>query len=214
MKRLYIIYILLNYYCIAFGQKPNEKIVSTINKKSYSFIPISVFNDTTIIGVTSSYRIGSLKELKMYWISVCTDGYYNLTITPEQIYFTSSHENPNPNMLYWLIPIDKITYSKIAIGFKAMNLQQTYYDSTYKDYKLLPQSWTDSTSLLFNSNCKIWTELQVDKMIQLLNKFLKGSKNQIDKTQRIMLKNSIYFGYNKQQIKDWMPKIFEVPKKE
>ena len=214
MKRLLIIYIILNFYCIAFGQKKNEKIVSAIDKKFYSFIPLSIFNDTTIIGVTSPFRIGSSKEITMYWISVCTDGYYNLTITPEQIYLTSSHENPNPNMLYWLIPINKITYSKIAQGFKTMNLLQTYYDSTYNDYKLLPQSWTDSTSLLFGNNCKIKTELQIDKMILLLNEFLKGSKNQIDKIQRIILKNSIYFGHNKQQIKDWKPKIFEVLKKE
>jgi hypothetical protein len=40
--------------------------------------------------------------LEISWTSMYVDGRYILVITPRQIYLRSSHDNPNPNYLYWL----------------------------------------------------------------------------------------------------------------
>ena len=42
------------------------------------------------------------------------DGNYILVVHPTQILLRSSHENPNPNFVYWVMPVDSAQYEALV----------------------------------------------------------------------------------------------------
>ena len=103
-----------------------------------SGVPVSYLKDSTD-GIIYRFReIGkarvSKKAFEIHWNSSCIDGAYYLTITPMQIYLTSAHENPNPNMLFGVLNIDKISSKQIINGFQKSNhFINGYFDEMYND---------------------------------------------------------------------------------
>jgi hypothetical protein len=92
--------------------------------------------------------------IQITWPGPSIDGRYVLTITPRQIYLKSSHDNPNPNYLYWLTTIHKDQYSRIkeylaiqnnALEYSA-NQYSPYHMYFYKNHKeeeFIKETWTD-----------------------------------------------------------------------
>jgi hypothetical protein len=42
------------------------------------------------------------------------DGDFNLVVHPTQVFLVSSHNNPNPNFVYWVCGIDKDQYTALV----------------------------------------------------------------------------------------------------
>ena len=92
------------------------------------------------------------KTIEFYWISPCNDGYYELNVTPRQLYFSSSHENPNPNFLFWAMDINPLLYQSLKkalmdttpAGFAHGYRPFLYYDSSFKTSVTIPEIWNDS----------------------------------------------------------------------
>jgi hypothetical protein len=54
-----------------------------------------------------------LQPILLSWTSGFIDGHFTLTVTPEQVYLMSGHDNPNPNHLYWLKPFSKAGFDAL-----------------------------------------------------------------------------------------------------
>jgi hypothetical protein len=76
-----------------------------------SIYKVQVIPDNVLTGEFDLLITGFEKEsnkkintniIEISWSSMYVDGRYILVITPRQIYLRSSHDNPNPNFLYWV----------------------------------------------------------------------------------------------------------------
>lgn len=222
MKAKFFISILLTLCLhISFSQLPPKLIIKkVINKGGYDYIPLSYLSDSTD-GIIYTFReIGKVKTtnkiFKIHWNSRCIDGTYNLTITPLQIYLTSSHENPNPNMLYWVLNIDSLTFDQIVKGFQKSKLGQnksasySYFDEIYDDAYILSQTYNSA----FEDSCNVLRDQQIDKFFLMLNKYIITNSCKISKSQRVIPINRIFFGESKQMIIDSQLEIIDIPKKD
>ena len=210
------------------GQTKTKLIIATtIDKGDYFYIPKAALADSVQAILYQEKRIKKVspgnRSIKMYWISTCNDGYYNLTITPQQIFFSSTHDNPNPDFLLWVIDIDSSQFRQIKTGFKRMkpngfedlskNYEQSltvFYDNTFKDTFSIPDEWTDDIMSKHNTYCKTQIDSQLEKYLTIINSFL------VDRTKEIRIPiNSMtrkYFSNRKQEFNDWTPVKFTPPK--
>jgi hypothetical protein len=155
------------------------------------------------------------RAIRLYWTSSCNDGYYNLTITPEQIFFSSSHENPNPNYLFWVVNIDSSQYQEVNYGIRNKppigfeNLSKYYwqsltvlYDQKFTDTFTIPDEWTDHIIERHDTYCKSQINRQLDRYISIINSYIS------DKTKKVSIPvvemKPKYFSYNIDEIVSWM----------
>ncbi|SHF71204.1 hypothetical protein [Dysgonomonas macrotermitis] len=62
---------------------------------------------------------------EIYWNSVAIDGRYILEITPLQVLLYSSHDNSNPNYLYWMANLQENEYRKIISHFRILVIHES-----------------------------------------------------------------------------------------
>lgn len=223
--RFCITVVLLAYCPIfqAFAQtrtKPN--LATTLDRGDYFFIPKSalassvdgiVYQDKTLRKVPVTNR-----PIIIYWFSTCNDGSYNLTITPEQIFFSSSHDNPNPNRLYWVITIDRTRYESIRRGLSGsppkdfLDLSKivqppglfkdestTSYRDKFNDLTSIPANWSDVKRAAY---CKAQIKHKLDSYFSLLNSYTLSSREKLAYPKSDSPK---LFSYFKEEIIDWLP---------
>lgn len=203
-------------------------IVATVDKGDYFYIPKAALADT-VKGVYYQLKIDkkvnrNKRPIQFYWISTCNDGYYNLTITPEQIIFSSSHDNPNPNYLFWVVDIDTSQYRQINNGLQRKppqgfeNLSKNYrqsltvfYDNKFKDTFPIPDEWTDSIMEKHDVYCQSQIKRQLERYFSVLNSYI------ADTTKKVVIPSdnlkSKYFSYSRNEIYDWLPVRFDPPVK-
>lgn len=181
------------YYSFAFEKEKNYK--PTILKKGYEYIPIEYLSDTSIYGLLKSSRMvfdSARKEMRpdtsfvnefvFLWDSDCTDGRYYMTVTPEQIYLYSSHENPNPNILDWVINVDSIVLKTLNTDYKKIKgldcNKSDCYDNKYNEEKyIIDKNYSEyCEKLLLN---------QTKRLINKINKLLKDKKHKVDFNKRV-----------------------------
>lgn len=160
------------------------------------------------------------RPVEFYWTSTCNDGYYNFTITPEQIFFSSSHDNPNPDFLFWVIEIDTIQFLQIKKGLQQKpphgfeNISKNYgraltvfYDSKFKDKFSIPDEWTDTIMKQHEVYCETQIKRQLKQYLSIINSYISGH------TKKVLLPaNEMkpkYFGHSKNEIMDWLPVKFD-----
>lgn len=201
-------------------------IVSTVDRGDYFFIPTTALADR-VEGILYQLKIGKKvdpekRPIQFYWISTCNDGYYNLTITPEQIFFSSSHDNPNPNYLFWVVDIDSAQYQQIENGVQRNppqgfeNLSKNYrqsltvfYDNKFKDTFSIPDEWTDSIMASHDVYCQAQIERQLKRYFSIINSYIADTAKQL----AIPFDNMKpkFFSFFRNEIYDWMPVKFDPP---
>ena len=196
--KIFFVTLITLLYCVEFTYSQSEgQIKEVIDKGGYDYIPPAYLTDSTL-GIIHSYRLfqkdSDKKSFEIFWNSFCTDGRYYLTITPEQIYLTDGHENPNPSQLYWILTIDWLVYQQILTGFQKEQKRYYYFDESYDEGKLIDENYT---------NCELLLEKQIDKFFAKINKFIKNDGQKLDKTKRIIPQTGIYYGYSRKEIEDW-----------
>lgn len=148
-----------------FSQIEDINIITIINAQYDAIDSIQVIPSDALSGEYDLLNLGfeydtvkivNKKSIEISWPGEYIDGSYNLIITPEQIYLRSSHENPNPNFLYWLETITKERYdiiSKYLSSLKNNTLkdrttdfsyQQSYFYNDFKKEKYKNNAWTDN----------------------------------------------------------------------
>jgi hypothetical protein len=214
------------FNCLHAQKKDKLIIAETIDRGDYYYIPLSALSDS-VHGIcyqsTFERKVNpATRPFKFYWISVCNDGYYSLVITPEQVFFCSSHDNPNPDYLSWVIDIDSVQFRQIQKGIQQKppkgfeNLskynhfsQSVYFDKNFKDDFLLPNEWTDSSLKKFETNCTIQIKKQLDRYFAMLNSYITDPQKKISVPGYTLSRK--YFSYSKRIIRDWLPVSFKAP---
>ena len=134
MNKITTLVILL--YCVTFSYSQSERIKEVIDRGKYDYIPPLYLTNSTL-GIIHPYRFveenSELESFEIFWSSLCTDGRYSLIVTPEQIYLTSGHENPNSSCLFWILSIDSLIYQQILVGFQKKHKQYYYFDESYNE---------------------------------------------------------------------------------
>lgn len=79
--------------------------------------------------------------ISFYWDSWLIDGRYNLRFTPKQMVLYSSHENPNPNYIYWSADITEEQFKALKampqFEYKWKSDEKTSRDLSYKNFRRL-----------------------------------------------------------------------------
>jgi hypothetical protein len=189
-----VVFILFSLAGSSQNKTPDSAMAYVDISEGYVYIPKWALDDKfdAVLIVSKGSDISSQrKEFKLWWNSSCNDGYYNLDVTPRQIYFSSSHDNPNPNYLYWAIDIDSIQYTEIAKGLqsktpKGFSNLSKYYDDAYvfhddkfKDSFTIPDEWTGPKEKEFAVYCQKQLEQQLSKYFSILNSFIKEEDKKI-----------------------------------
>ncbi|MGI4972376.1 MAG: hypothetical protein ACRYGH_25825 [Janthinobacterium lividum] len=197
-------------------------LTTTLDRGDYFFIPQNALADS-IDGIV--YQDKTLRKVPItnrpiiiYWFSICNDGSYKLTITPEQIFFASGHDNPNPNHLYWVITIDRNRYEAIRRGL-AKNPSKNLLDLSkiaqapgmfkdkstvsyldkFRDIGSTPDGWSDAER---NSYCEAQIKNKLDAYFNLLNSYILSSQGKLDYPKSNSPK---LFSYFEEEIKYWLP---------
>lgn len=192
-------------------------IVATLDRGDYFLIPKSALADS-VVGIV--YQDKSLRKvpinnrpIEFYWFSICNDGDYKLTVTPEQIFFSSGHENPNPNYLFWVININRGYYENIRRNLlknppkhfvdlsKVAQDPHLYRDESiisyrdkFKDLNSIPDNYTTYCTNQINQRLNVY--------FNLLNSCLSKSQKRLVRPHSDTPK---LFSYFKEEIKDWIP---------
>ena len=195
----------------------------------YIYIPKSALDDkfdAILIAIKKSGTMSNQRnKFEFWWNSLCNDGYYNLTITPRQIYFHSSHDNPNPNYLYWVINIDSIQYrairerlkSQVPKGFsnqtKYYEHSYVFHDDKFKDTFNIPNEWNSEKEKQFDAYCQKQIEQQLKRYFSILNDFIEDDNKKLklpgkDEIEQIKPK---LLSANKEELLDWRPHKFVPP---
>lgn len=226
-----VILTFLTFAVEAFAQsKESEVIVNSIGKNGYYYFPKEALNDS-VLGVLCEisrlkYVEPNNRPISLHWNSICNDGDYYLTITPEQIYFSSGHNNPNPNHLFWFIPIDRSQYLQIKKGLLKKTpkgfsstpkyykkTQLFYFDKQYVDtFKLPDKEWTDEIQQSFSIHCKHQMNVQLNRYFEIVNSYIILEKDKIKQlpAEEIKKIKPKYLSSMKQEIIDWAPKKFVI----
>ena len=224
MIKFFIVFILHFIFNGLFAQTNSKLIIAkTIDKKDYFYIPNEVFLDSVKAVLYQDMigrKINPLKTpIELYWNSFCTDGDYILMLTPEQIFFTSGHNNPNPNRLFWVFNINTEQYLFVRNGFIKnppnffKNLSQyyngmkyIYYDSTYNDRYMIPAEWNDSIMFVVESYCKKQIEVQISKYMSIINGYITDDnlKIVIPRYAELSKIESKYFSDEEYMLKDYL----------
>ena len=199
-----------------YAQQQRRRIVPTLSRNGYQYIPQSVFADSVdgILGIDFEKAAPCPKnQMGIWWGSFCNDGEYILTITPEKIYFHSGHENPNPNFLYWTIEITPGQYNDIATGLrKKKKLDSANGGASYniihkKDDFDFPKWWKDGEpDSVRNSVCDKSTRLHLEKYFTYLNKCIpkKHQKLVLPPQQELDKMHLKYFSRSRWEIEGWL----------
>lgn len=119
------------------GHKKRIIFINTIDRGDYFYIPQAAFSDSidaVLFQDKGLSRVHPNKRPVVFsWYSNCNDGNYNLTITPEQIFFSSGHDNPNPNYLYWIVDISKEQFEAINEGVRKSARLRTFMTSQLQE---------------------------------------------------------------------------------
>lgn len=79
--------------------------------------------------------------VSFYWDSWNIDGRYILRFSPKQMVLYSSHENPNPNYIYWSADITEEQFKALKampqFKYKWMSDEKTSRDLSYKNFRQL-----------------------------------------------------------------------------
>jgi hypothetical protein len=170
-------------------EKKRSGIVYAVDKGGYFYIPKSALSDN-VDGIVYPKSIGrnvdaAKRPIEFYWVSNCNDGYYNLWLTPEQIFFSSSHDNPNPNLLFWVIDIDRMQFEQIRKGFQYKRppgftdisdayegSMTVFFDSAFKDTFSIPEEWTDSILHDYDKYCEWQIASQLQRYFSIINSYI------------------------------------------
>lgn len=177
----------------------SRSIVKTVDRGDYVFIPATAFapqvQEVIYQDKPSGAPTHEKTPIEFSWSSICNDGHYTLTITPEQIYFTSGHNNPNPNYIFWAIDINQSEYELIKqnilyhppTGF--YSLSKLYkgallsYKDKFSDLENIPAGWSDEK---FTAYCATQKDRQLTKLFALINSSFKNPQSLIHRpTQEI-----------------------------
>ncbi|HYF30845.1 MAG TPA: hypothetical protein VD993_06980 [Chitinophagaceae bacterium] len=185
---------LLAIGALSAAAQPSKWIIAeTIDRGDYFYIPASALADSVRVIVYQDKTMQKAKQnknpIELTWVTGCVDGYYNLVITPEQIFLCTAHDNPNPSRLYWAMDIDSIQYTQIRKGLKqqppagfenqsrSYTSYMRYWDVKYKDTFTLPQDdWTDADLKRHGAFCKLEMKTQLKKFFAVLNTYLDAGK--------------------------------------
>jgi hypothetical protein len=207
-----------------FGQlRENYKIVSSENRKGYVYFNPSAFLDTvSAFTYPSFYKADDFtrREISISWSVNCIDGVLILTITPEQIYLKSSHNNPNPSFIYWTISNDSANYYRILSSLKRKipkefggsfkNRKQAgifLYDKTYKQSFQLSDNSSKQEEKHYWIKCKQAAANQLKKYFEILNSYIDKNHPTLIKFPSLDMvgQNRKYLGINEAEIVDWLP---------
>ncbi len=204
--------------------KSDIVILKAINKDGYSFFTENSLEDS-VTGIllqpdNSKYISPKKRPITFYWNSNCNDGSYYLTVTPEQIYFTSGHNNPNPNFLYWFIKIDTSQYLEIKKGLtkktpkgfsknkytKERSLD--FFQDNYIDKYEIPENWTKKEQDEMQNHCDSQIISQLTKYFEIINLtiFAKSNKIEMPSNELINKIKPKYLSSIRQEIIGWAPK--------
>lgn len=79
--------------------------------------------------------------VSFYWDSWNIDGQYILRFSPKQMVLYSSHENPNPNYIYWSADITEEQFKALKampqFKYKWKSDEKTSRDLSYKNFRRL-----------------------------------------------------------------------------
>jgi hypothetical protein len=213
----------------AINQTHKFILVRTINKGDYFYIPNSflsdsvdavLFQDKTLLKINSDSR-----PINFYWTSRCNDGDYILTVTPEQIFFSTGHNNPNPNFLYWIMDISKKQFQLINKGvrrktpkyFQDLNASRHdnlfhdeseyhYFQNNFHESCLIPKVWNKTSELRFSTCCDTTISRQLALYFQILNDYIPSDIEKLDPShiQKSRGKFPKYFSSFEEDFHDWM----------
>jgi hypothetical protein len=204
-------------------------LVNTIDKGDYFYIPNSwlsnsvdaiLFQNKTLLKVDPDNR-----PINFYWSSRCIDGEYILTVTPQQIFFSTGHNNPNPNFLYWIMDISKKQFQLINKGVRKkapkyfLNLNAPQHDGSFQDQSeyhfiqesfhepcLMPKVWNKTTELRFSTCCDTTISRQLALYFKILNNYIasESDKLKLSNIQKSRGKFPKYFSSFEEDIHDWI----------
>lgn len=138
-----------------------------------------VYSD--ILRLEKSEKVG----FKISWDAPNIDGGFSLIVNKRQIVLLTSHNNPNPNHLYWFVNINKDIYlsikkyfDKYKKGFKEYNQKHTPY-YFYRWLKFtpelpIPDEWTDENMKIHDEDSEKKLYANFSRLIELFNKPLKN----------------------------------------
>jgi hypothetical protein len=215
----------LTFTVKTFGQtKEGQVIINSVEKKGYYYFPKDALNDS-VLGILCKdsrlkYVAPNNRPISFQWNSICNDGDYYLTVTPQQVYFSSGHNNPNPNFLFWFIPIDSSQYLQIKKGLLKKTpkgfsstpkyykqTQLFYFDKQFVDTFKIPDEWTDSIQQNLSIHCKAQINQQLKRYFEIINSFiiLENDKIKPLTDEEISKIKPKYLSSMKQEIIDWAP---------
>ena len=190
LKPLLRLLFLLLHTGLAVAQK-KACIVAAIPKNGYLYIPANAFEDS-VDGVLSNNLIqnDTTKVVEIEWDAPEIDGDYQLVITPEQIYVRSSHDNPNPNKIYFAININPGQYTYFYRGVRGI----TNWDNWQPELKQLDTA-------VDNNNF----QLHLVKILENLNNLLPRSEKKLilPRNLKAILSHGKYFYPSVERINDY-----------
>ncbi|RYZ96152.1 MAG: hypothetical protein EOP47_24440 [Sphingobacteriaceae bacterium] len=226
------------FQCLCAQTTHNSAIAETIDKSDYFYIPQSALNDK-IQAIHYQDKIKTKvnpnkRPIEFYWHSTCNDGSYILTVTPEQIFFSSSHDNPNPNFLFWVISINASQFLQIQKGLqqnpppgfkdrlkylKGLNesgriydeSKTVYYDEKFKGNFPIPAEWTDAVMKRHDQYCKSQIKSQLKRYLSIINSYISDPKNKV--LFPVVKMKPKYFSYFKDDLIDWVALKSNLPLK-
>ncbi len=215
------------------GHKKRIIFINTIDRGDYFYIPQAAFSDSidaVLFQDKGLSRVHPNKRPVVFsWYSNCNDGNYNLTITPEQIFFSSGHDNPNPNYLYWIMDISKEQFEAINKGVRKSapenfydvtaprndslfqdESEYSYIDTSFQDPCSIPKDWNDTTEHLFNICCDASIVTQLIRFLEILNAYIPIAVKKVilPNGQESLDKFPKLFSSSKQAIFYWAPSTF------
>jgi hypothetical protein len=170
-------------------------MVKSIDRGDYFYIPNSAFADSVDAVLFQDKTLLKLRPenrpVKCTWTSNCNDGDYILTVTPEQIFLSSGHENPNPNYLFWTISIKREQFQAINNGIRKkaprnfydgtaprkdslfQDESEYYFDQTnFRDPCAISKNWNKTTERKFSLCCDTTIIKQTKYYFKILNRYI------------------------------------------
>jgi hypothetical protein len=213
------------------GYKKRVVFIKAIDRGDYFYIPQAAFSDSIDAVLIQDKRLMKIqpdnRQVILSWNSDCEGGaYFILTITPEQIFFSTGHEDPNPSFLYWILDISKEQFQAINYGVRKRapknfydvtaprkdSLSQDeseyhYVDTSFRDPCAIPEDWNDSTERHFNICCNNSIATHSILFFEILNNYIPSTVNKLKlpNVQESLAKFPKYFSVSKEEIFDWAP---------
>ncbi len=208
------------------GHTQQPLILNAVDEYDYIYIPKFLLADS-VNGILYNDFLNrktnpSKRQINIWWNSTCNDGSYVFIITPKQILFTSGHNNPNPNFLFWTVDIDSIQYKQIKNGLLHKSTKQfknvsgnyfyeySFYDKQFKDTFKIPGDWTEKILKQHDAYCEKQIKKQIAKYFATLNSFILNKKNNIRPLSEKQMKDikPKYFSSFETELKAWVNHVY------